>query len=109
MVTATAAAAPTGPLLILQAVVMPNPMLGSQAQLRLKLGAPASRLRVRLYSPAWVLMQDIDRSGAWPQGWVSLPLDISALPAGLCYASVRASDADRQSLPLAPLRLVRLR
>lgn len=84
-------------------------MVGPQAQIRFQLGAAASGLRLRFYSPAWVLMAESRHDGAWQAGWNSLSADIEALPAGLCYAVLQADDGRRQSLPRPPLRLYRLR
>lgn len=100
---------PLGPLAILDAAFMPNPAGPGPVQLRFKLGAPASRLRLRLYGRALVLFRDETVSGAWSAGWQSLSLDLDGLPAGLCFATLEAEDATRHSLPLAPLRLFILR
>ena len=83
-------------------------MRGPQAELRFKLSGPAERLRVRLYSVAWVLMDSQDLAGNWQPGWNRASLDLQALPAGLCYLQAEAVQGARRSPERRPSRFVRL-
>jgi hypothetical protein len=110
--TATRSATPTlgptlpgaGELRIVQAAAVPNP---DPTELRVLLAGACDSLRVRLYSPAYVLLADW-RSGPLPAGWSGVPLP-SGLPHGLIYAELKAEQGGRQSPAVAPLRLYRLR
>jgi hypothetical protein len=90
--TATQAApASLGMPRILRCVPLPNP---GPAELRLLLSAPATRLELRAYTPAYTLAGAWQLQGAWAQGWGSalLPAGMLArLPKGLCYLQARAS------------------
>jgi hypothetical protein len=69
-----------------------------------KLGRAVQSLRVRLYSPAYVLLADFE-SGPLPQGWSTLSLPADLKPVGLVYARLQARVDGRVSLPQPPLRL----
>jgi hypothetical protein len=97
--TATPTPAP-GALAILDAVPVPHP---NARELRVKLGAPAERLRARYYSPAMVLIAEGEQ-GPVPQGWSSLALP-TGLPNGLVYVVLTAWQGQQQSLPRPLLRL----
>lgn len=62
----------------------------------LKLTAPASRVDVKLYSQALVLVGGAGVQGDWPAGWtrpIALPAALAAkMGAGAYYAQVTASS-----------------
>lgn len=93
-VTPTATATPLIPdrnVSVIKVAGFPNP---NPRSLRVELDGNGAALKLRLYSPSYVLMLQWE-SGALPQGWndVPLPPDASGLPNGICFATVSVEDA----------------
>lgn len=106
--TAAPSAVAEGTLRLEALVWHPHPVRGPRAELRFKLSGPAERLRVRIYSVAWVLLDSQDLQGSWQAGWNLAPVDLSALPPGLAYLQAQAEQGPRRSLARPPTRFVRL-
>ena len=87
---------------------VPNP---DPSGFALKLAGPADRAVIRLWTPALVLVGTLD-SLPLGAGWRTVPIPASLwalAPRGLLYATVQLQRGAQRSLPVAPLRLVRLR
>jgi hypothetical protein len=93
--TATPAAAGEGPLVIEQITGFPQP---NPTHILLKLQGQAQRVRVRLYSPAKVLLAELESPGGGP-GWIRVPLTGLELPNGLSYYSAQALRGTVRSEP----------
>jgi hypothetical protein len=68
------------------------------------LEAPASRVRVRIWTKSFTLALDLE-AGQAEAGWFSVPLPPSALSglgAGLYFYTVEAWNGDVQALGLKP-------
>lgn len=97
-----------GPLRVVQMQPVPNP---NPRALYFYLSAPADQVRLRVWSPAMVLMYEQGADGPWSAGWQSLTFrhpDWDALPDGLLFYSLDATQGAKKSLPRAPGRMVRL-
>jgi hypothetical protein len=70
----------------------------------LKLGAPITRARVRLWSPSLALVLTAE-SGPLPAGWGQVPLPLERLAPGLYFYSVEAWGERVQALGSAKGRL----
>ena len=95
-VTATPnAAASNGPLGVDSAVALPDP---DPVWLKVKLSGPADRVRLRIFSQAYVLVGTYE-SGPLPGGWDQLPLAAAAvgLPNGLYFVMVDAFRGSEKS------------
>jgi hypothetical protein len=64
------------------------------------LQGPADRIRLKVYSTAWVLVGVSDLAPS-AKGWnyVTLPQALSTAPRGLYYFVVQAQHAQRRSKP----------
>lgn len=88
-----------GPLVLDQALPLPNP---DPRTLAVLLEGPAASLTLRLYSVAYARMASID-SGPWPRGWIQVPLPPAFLAdrrAGVYYWMLQARRGAATSSPL---------
>lgn len=104
---APATALPTGDALVIEALQgFPQP---DPTAVLLKLQGRAERVVVRIYSPAWVLLAELEGGAAGP-GWTRLDLRPIAdrLPRGISYLSAQAFRGAVRSQPQkAPLYRLR--
>jgi hypothetical protein len=95
---ATATPSQDGPLVIEQAAPWPNP---NPQWLALKLAGPAERVTLKVYTPSWALLGQV-QMGPLAKGWRRLPLpsELASAPRGLYYFYAVAEDQGRRSAPL---------
>jgi hypothetical protein len=76
---------------VIKVTGFPNP---NPRSLRVRLDGNGAALKLRCYSPSYVLMLQWD-AGAMPEGWNDLPLPAAAggLPNGICFLTVSVEDA----------------
>jgi hypothetical protein len=73
---------------------------------------PSDRVRVRIYTPAMVLVDELDLPGRSEPGWIRVALPASlwqGLSPGLYYYSLSVQRGDLHSPPAVPGRILWLR
>jgi hypothetical protein len=100
--TATSTAAATeesaGPLVIRQALALPNP---NPAAVALQLSGSADQVTVKVYSSAYALVASQSggpRAAGWAQ--VALPADFSRAPNGTYFFVLEAARGEKRSAPV---------
>lgn len=100
-----------GPLLIEAHQAWPQPMTLRGGYVSVKLQGPADRLRLKLYTPAMVLVAEVDGPGRGP-GWGRLTLGPAlwqGMAPGLYFYTVAAELGSVHSAPVAPGRILLVR
>lgn len=89
-----------------KAVLVPNPVLGGQAKVSLKMRGAAQGFEARAYGKAWVQCMSQQVASPLRAGWNhGLSLDLSSLPSGTYYLKVRPLNGS----PWVLLKMVVLR
>jgi hypothetical protein len=106
-------ASSSGPLVIESHQAWPQPLKApASGYISLKVQGPSDRVRVRLYTPAMALVEELDLPGSSQSGWIRVALPASlwqGRSAGLYYYSLIVERGDLQSPPVAPGRILWLR
>jgi hypothetical protein len=77
-------------------------------RLRVELTGPADRIRLKIYSRAFVVAADLEAHGSFQAGWNDIQLDGSGLAAGAWFCKIEASSGGTKSQSFKPFRLYKL-